>query len=153
MKGFWSWLKERLRSLPRKIVGGVVVGIIVALLITVVWPRIEDCIYGAPVEIISVQFDAPGDDPTEEWVKIENQGSDDINMSDWTLSDQEDHTMTFPPDFTLAAGQIVTIHTGSGENCQTDLYWGRWSAVWNDDGDTAILRKPNGWVISERQSR
>jgi hypothetical protein len=156
MKGAFGWLKKQMRSLVGRIVTGVVVGIIVALLITVVWPWIEDLIHGEPVEIISVQFDAPGDDSENlngEWIKIENQGSDDINMSDWTLSDLEDHFMSFPPDFTLAAGQTVTVYTGCGDNCQTELYWGRKAPVWNNDSDTAILCKPDGWVISERQSR
>ena len=151
-----DWLKKLLKSLLGKILGGVIVGIIVTLLITVVWPGIQDWIHGEPVEIISVQFDAPGDDSENlngEWVKIENQGSDDINMSDWTLSDQEGHFMTFPPDFILPSGQTVTVHTGCDDNCQTDLYWGRKAAVWNNDGDIATLRKPDGWVVSERQSR
>jgi len=144
-------------TLVERIVGGMVVGIIVALLITVVWPWIEDGIYGEPVKIISTQFDAPGNNDSEnlngEWVKIENQGSEDINMSGWTLADLEDHFMSFPPDFTLAAGQTVTVYTGCGDNSQTELYWGRRAPVWNNAGDTAFLCNSEGRIICQRQSR
>jgi len=139
-----------------KIIAAVIISIIVALIITVVWPWMEELVHGKPVEIISVQFDAPGNDRENlngEWVKIENQGSTDINMSGWTLSDQAGHVMPFPPDYTLPAGQTVTVHTGSGKNSQTELYCGRGAPVWNNDGDTATLCDSDGRIIHEWSSR
>lgn len=60
-------------------------------------------------------------------------------MTGWTLQDAAATTYTFPT-FTLPCGGIVKVHTDSGTNTATDLWWGRSSAVWNNSGDTATLR-------------
>jgi hypothetical protein len=46
-----------------------------------------------------------------------------------------------PNGVTLAAGESITLHTGAGTDTQTDLYWDRGGAVWNNGGDmvTVIL--------------
>lgn len=38
----------------------------------------------------------------------------------------------------------MTVHTGKGRNTTTHRYWGRRAYVWNNTGDTAYLRYPNG---------
>jgi len=48
----------------------------------------------------------------------------------------------------LAAGAMVTVHTGAGTNTATALYWGLGASVWNNTGDTATLKRPDGSVIS-----
>jgi len=52
------------------------------------------------------------------------------------------------PSFILAAGATVTVHTGTGTNTATDLYWGLGSSVRNNAGDTATFKAPDGTVIS-----
>ena len=42
----------------------------------------------------------------------------------------------------------MTVHTGPGTNTATALYWGLGSSVWNNTGDTATLKRPDGSVIS-----
>jgi hypothetical protein len=37
----------------------------------------------------------------------------------------------------------VTIHTGRGSNSARHRYWRR-DHIWNNDGDTATLKKSNG---------
>lgn len=69
---------------------------------------------------------------------ILNQGSSDVSLSGWKLKDEYGHTYTFP-SFVLKAGNRVTVYTGSGTNTQDKLYWGRSSAVWNNDSDTVYL--------------
>jgi hypothetical protein len=59
-------------------------------------------------------------------------------MSGWHVEDAAHHAYTFPA-FTLAAGAYVKLHTGSGTNTGTDLYWGSGSAIWNNGGDTVYL--------------
>jgi len=49
----------------------------------------------------------------------------------------------------LEPGESITIHTGSGTDTETDLYWGQESAVWNNDGDTVTLRDENGTIVIE----
>ncbi len=81
-----------------------------------------------------------------------NVGSDPVDMTGWTLTDEEiKHTYTFA-SFTLASEATVTVHTGHGVNSATDLYWGRdpvRDPVWNDDGDTATLWDTSGTRIAD----
>ena len=88
-----------------------------------------------------------------EYVRIENKGKSEIEMSGWTLSDEEDkHTFLFPP-FTLKAGAAVQVWTKSGTNTETDLYWGWGSPVWDDDEDTAYLRDATGTQVCSSSYR
>lgn len=40
------------------------------------------------------------------------------------------------------------VSAGAGTNAATDLYWGLGSSVWNNTGDTATLKRPDGSEIS-----
>jgi competence protein ComEC len=87
------------------------------------------------------QWDAPGNDNDNlnaEYVCFTNQGGASASMAGWWVSDAADHTYQFP-GFALAAGASVRVHTGSGTNTATDLYWGSGSAIWNNDHDTVTL--------------
>ncbi|MET7906426.1 lamin tail domain-containing protein [Streptomyces sp. NPDC005355] len=46
--------------------------------------------------------------------------------------------------FTLRAGKSVYMHTGRGTNTASNVYQGRGAYVWNNDHDTATLRKSSG---------
>jgi len=109
----------------------------------------QDCSQQSkPPRIVYVNYDAPGDDRRKEnwngeWVEIEGYG---IDMTGWSLSDDGGHTYHFPDGF-LLKGRVY-IHSGDGENNETDLYWnGGRRPIWNNDGDTAILKDENGDVI------
>jgi hypothetical protein len=62
-----------------------------------------------------------------------------------------EHVYRFP-SFTLKAGATVRIHTGSGRNTATNLYWGE-DYVRNNTGDTAILRSAAGTRIDRCKFR
>ncbi|KAF5414772.1 MAG: hypothetical protein C5S48_07805 [Candidatus Methanogaster sp.] len=107
---------------------------------------------GANPMILAAQFDAPGserDNLNGEWVKIKNIGNMPIDMSGWKLSDEQNHVYNFPNGFELSSGTIVKIHTGTGTNTQTELYWGEKSPIWNNDGDTATLKDKKGRIIDQ----
>lgn len=87
---------------------------------------------------------------TEEYVVIKNGGSNSSSFGGWTLSDLANHIYYFPSDFVLPAGASVTLHTGVGANNQTDIFWNRGSAVWNNDGDTSYLKNKEGMVVSTK---
>jgi hypothetical protein len=44
----------------------------------------------------------------------------------------------------LQAGSDVKVWTKVGANDAENLFWGRHSAMWNNTGDTAILRDQLG---------
>jgi competence protein ComEC len=99
-----------------------------------------------------VQFDAEGDDRkaenlNTEWVEVKNSGNAPQDLSGWTLSDASNHTYTFPQNFVLGAGDSVKVRTGSGTDSTSDLYWGRGSPIWNNDGDTATLKDEDGRTV------
>ncbi len=83
----------------------------------------------------------------EEWVEIANQGEEDVNLEGWTLSDRQNHTYSFP-NFVLAAGASVKVHTGSGEDTEENVYINRSTPIWNNDGDSAILADSEGIIVA-----
>ncbi|MHC1594133.1 MAG: lamin tail domain-containing protein [Methanotrichaceae archaeon] len=83
----------------------------------------------------------------DEWVEISNVGEPAQDLTNWTLQDEQNHTYTFPV-FALAPESVVKVHTETGNNTDTDLYWNMASSVWNNDGDVATLADETGNVIA-----
>jgi len=102
----------------------------------------------------TINADAAGDDRqnlTGEYVVFSNVGEDALDLSGWTVRDEAGKTYTFPDGFVLKAGASVRLHTGSGTDTATDLYWGAESPIWNNDGDTIIVTNSEGEeVLRER---
>jgi competence protein ComEC len=80
----------------------------------------------------------------DEYVVFENTGDDPLDLSGWTVEDEAGRTYTFPDGYVLDAGGTVTLRTGTGTDTDADLYWGSGSAIWNNDGDTVIVRNSDG---------
>jgi len=97
----------------------------------------------ADVQIASIVYNPDGDDLVGEMARLENLGSGAQNLTGWTLEDEAGATFTFPA-FTLLPGEQVRIWVRAGTDSAADLFWGRNGAVWNNGGDTAILRDENG---------
>ena len=99
-----------------------------------------------------VQYDSPGDDTgsntsvNAEWARITNYGTKSRVLTGWKIKDDLGHTYKFPT-FTLKPGKSVRVHTGTGKNTATDLYWGEDYYVWNNTGDKAILKNKAGTTI------
>ena len=105
------------------------------------------------LRVASVTADPDGPDGevlNEETVTLENAGNESLQLTGWTLADAADHTYTFG-NLTLAPGEQVTVHTGSGTDTATDRYWGASSPLWNNDGDTVIVRDAEGSVVLQYQ--
>jgi competence protein ComEC len=106
-----------------------------------------------PIIITEIHADAAGDDRenlNDEYVVLENRGSDPVDLSGWTVQDEAGATYTFPAGVTLAAGNRVTLYTGSGTDTTTALYWGKDTPIWNNNGDTVYVSNSAGeQVIAE----
>jgi micrococcal nuclease len=103
--------------------------------------------------VATVNADAAGRDGenlNDEYVVFENRGDDRLDLSGWTVTDEADHRYTVPAGVALAPGDRLTLHTGSGTDTAADLYWGRGSPVWNNDGDTVTVRDASGAVVVQR---
>ncbi len=92
---------------------------------------------------LTLQVLNPGD-PTKETVQIVNQGPF-VRLTGWTLSNEKGDIYTFP-DFSLWGGGAINIHTTTGPNTITDLYWGQPQAMWIA-GEKATLKDSGGKVI------
>ncbi|MFF5917316.1 lamin tail domain-containing protein [Streptomyces flavochromogenes] len=101
------------------------------------------------VHLYKIYYDSPGSDLRSntslngEWVQIRNTTGAAVNLRGWTLTDAANHTYTFG-NFVLGKGKIVTVRTGRGTNTSANLYQNRGAYVWNNDRDTATLKKSNG---------
>ena len=101
------------------------------------------------IRITGFEPDPPGRDNENlngEWVEITNRGEAEVSLAGATLSDDA-NTMYHFGDITLAPGQSVRVHTGSGTDTSRALFWGRRAPVWNNAGDTAFLRDPDGLLL------
>jgi competence protein ComEC len=106
------------------------------------------------LSVATIHEDAAGDEYdnlNDEYVVFENTGDAALDLSGWTVSDEADHTYTFPEGVTLDAGAQVTLRTGSGTDDETDLYWGSEAPVWNNGGDTVIVQDDNGETVLEEK--
>ena len=104
------------------------------------------------VSICEAQLDVVIEDIenlNEEWVRICNDGDTDIDMSGWVLMNDVGIFYEFPYDFILKVGASVTVYTGSGEDTETELYWGSSAEVWNNAGDVVTLQDSAGNTIVE----
>ena len=102
----------------------------------------NDCI-----SVKQFNYDAEGNDNdnlNEEYVVLANS-CDDLIMTGWTLKDESaSNKFTFA---TFTAPKEFTIYSGVGDNSETEIYWGRTQAVWNNNGDTLFLRDKEGNLI------
>jgi hypothetical protein len=108
----------------------------------------------ARMQFGEIWYDSPGKDLggatslNHEWVQLHNTSGARITMTGWTLRDAAHHVFRFGT-FTIKPHAYVKIHTGPGRDTQTDLYWGSGSYIWNNTGDTAILRDASGHQLDK----
>jgi Lamin Tail Domain len=97
-----------------------------------------------------VYVDSPGTDTgsntslNAEYVVITNSSyTASYTLTGYTISDRSAHVYKFRT-FVLKPRASVTLHTGSGTNTSTNLYWGSRAYIWNNTGDTAYLKNSAG---------
>lgn len=84
------------------------------------------------------------DDVDDEFVTFRNAGDEALNLSGWVVENDDGQQFVFPDGFTLDSGQSVTVHSGRGSDTETDVHWGATSQVWNEAGDTILVRTADG---------
>ena len=100
----------------------------------------------ADVRLVRIVYNPDGDDVAGERVEMRNVGGTTAEMSGWTLEDAASYRYTFPA-FSLAAGATVTVWVKVGMDTVSELFSGRGSAVWNNEGDTAVVKDNGGGVV------
>jgi hypothetical protein len=119
------------------------------------WQRLT-----GPLRITSLEADPPGDDrqnPNGEYVRIVNVIDEVMDPRGFTLTDRHGHRYIFPA-LSLKPGHSVLLFSGRGRD-RTDskeqivLYWQSDGPIWNNEGDTATLRAPDGSLVDTFQYR
>jgi len=95
---------------------------------------------------VTIREITDGGSLSQEVVIFTNIGAK-VNLAGWTLVDSEGRKFTFP-DLTLLTNAEVKVHTTSGTNTATDLYWGQTTPRWSASGTVAYLRDPSGKLIA-----
>jgi LysM repeat protein len=76
-----------------------------------------------------------------EVVIVHNRGGL-VSLEEWTLSDTEGNSFTFP-SFTLFTNGEVRVHSTVGQNTPTDLYWSLAAPAWHN-GELVTLKDAGG---------
>jgi hypothetical protein len=95
-------------------------------------------------------YNAEGDDAVnlnDEYFALQNTGSQPIDLSGWTVSNERGADFRFPDGFTLALAAVVYVHSGAGTDSASILHWHASAPVWNDNSDIAVLRDATGMII------
>lgn len=101
----------------------------------------------AAVRLVRIVHNPDGDDVQGERVELRNVGEGAAAMAGWTLADAASYVYAFPAGFVFPAGATVTVWVKAGTDTATELYSGRGSAVWNNEGDVATVRDGGGNVV------
>ena len=80
---------------------------------------------------------------TEEAVQIVNNGSRQVSLAGWELADGEGNVYTFGQVILFGDGAGILVHTETGEDIFTDLYWGLETPIWTP-GEQATLTDAEG---------
>jgi Lamin Tail Domain len=78
-----------------------------------------------------------------EYVRLTNKTTRTIDLTNWTVRDAAGHIYRISSTELLRAGKTLYLHTGKGTDGRPDSahrYWNRTGYIWNNGGDTAILR-------------
>jgi competence protein ComEC len=79
----------------------------------------------------------------EEAVVIANEGSRGIQLVGWQLQDSQGNVYVFKPLYIFGDGVNVMLHSRSGDDTTSDLYWGLNVPTW-ESGETVTLRDADG---------
>ena len=109
----------------------------------------------APLKFGKWVADPPGNDlpannvkVNREYISVTNTTSKTIALTGYRVRDKKGHVFVFHKGTSLGAKKTVRVHSGSGKNTATDVYWKQGFYVWNNGGDTAYLEKPNKKLIT-----
>ena len=104
----------------------------------------------AGLTLEAVHADAAGNDNenlNDEYLVFGTDAEASLPLGGWTVSDEAGHTYTIPDSFELQPNETVTLRTGTGEDSDDTLYWGRDGAVWNNGGDTVVVERDGETVL------
>lgn len=101
----------------------------------------------SPLHIVSISSNPKGPDEQNlngEWVDLVNVSNEPVSLEGWSMRDESTGNRFSFPSAELPAGAELRVYVGSGNNTNSEIYWGSDKPVWNNKGDTCYLVDPNG---------
>lgn len=100
------------------------------------------------VRVVYINPKGEGWQDPNEFAEIRNLSAFPVQLSGWTLSDEKGHKFTFPELLLISSG-YCRIYTNQyvPQTCGLSFY--SLSAIWDDAGDCAYLRDPQGNLVSQ----
>jgi hypothetical protein len=90
------------------------------------------------------------DNLNQEYVELINASGSTIDLSGYTITYGDGAKYTFDDGFKLDVDQPVTVHTGSGNDSDTDVYVGRDEVALDYQGpDKVTVKNADGTVVLE----
>ena len=109
-------------------------------------------VHNGKLAIFEVRDDAMGSDienPTE-FIEIGNTGSEPVNLNSYTLQDKSGKTYS-ADGITIGSGETIQIHTcQSPEYIMNSSVWNHCSGIWNNGGDSVVVRNNSRTVLELR---
>jgi len=107
-----------------------------------------------PLGLVRINSSVSGDaykNLNKEYITIKNIGKNPISFDGWYIEDESGLEYVFPDDILLEQQQTLTVHSGSGENSESDVYWNSSRPIWNDGSDTIQIFDDADNLILEYQ--
>ncbi len=108
------------------------------------WPCFSDCQYDAPIEVMTVNYDAEGSDttnPNGEWITLKNTSGTVQNLRNWEIL-VRGYQHHFMDDFIIQPNTQIQLFMGEGNNTSTQRYWGLPEGVLRNGGDVVQVLNP-----------
>jgi competence protein ComEC len=105
------------------------------------------------IRVVEIQADgegADGSDLNAEYIVLKNTGDDLLDLSGWSVKDEDGHVHTFADGVRLEVGATMTLHSGSGSQSTTDRFWWADGPVWDDHGETITIFDDTGNKVYDR---
>ena len=98
------------------------------------------------INIAYIFYDGEGRREPDEYVEIQNNDSQPIQVQGWTVQDLAGHSLIIPY-LVMQPGQLCRIYTNEQHAQWCGLSYQRGSAIWNNRGDTAILSNKSAVTV------
>ena len=106
-----------------------------------------------PLMISEIMYDPLTSEVGGEWVELYNNGSQPINVFNWTMSDQDGGVDFIFPDILFPAWGLALVHTGSGLNSSSfingkaEFFMWKTSSIWSPTADDCLLSNSTGHTM------
>jgi hypothetical protein len=109
-------------------------------------PQVQD---NKTVQITSINADGKnGNAEPDEYVEITNQGTEPVDITDWTLLDTSGSDAYKWENYVLDPGKSIRVYTNEVHNDTGGFSFNSAGAIWRNGGDVAELRDADGELVS-----